>query len=180
MALDAEPVDLAAQARQVSDELRPQAEAKGLALEVETGALEGEADALEGEAGALEGEAGAAVWARADAGGVQIVLQNLVSNAIKYTEEGRVQVRARYEEGAAVLEVEDTGIGMDPERAEELFEPFRQASEGIGREYEGSGVGLAVTQKAAETMGGSVEVQTEKGEGSRFVVRLPRAEEEGH
>ena len=165
MALDAEPVDLATQARRAAEEMRPQAEAKGLSLEVETGAA--------------AGETGAAVWARADAGGVQIVLQNLVSNAIKYTEEGRVQVRARYEEGAAVLEVEDTGIGMDPERAEELFEPFRQASEGIGREYEGSGVGLAVTQKATETMGGSVEVQTEKGEGSRFAVRLPRAEEEG-
>ena len=161
MALDAEPVDLAAQARRAAEEMRPQAEAKGLSLEVETGAA--------------AGETGAAVWARADAGGVQIVLQNLVSNAIKYTEEGRVQVRARYEEGAAVLEVEDTGIGMDPERAEELFEPFRQASEGIGREYEGSGVGLAVTQKATEEMNGRLDVATEAGVGSRFTARLPRA-----
>jgi len=75
-----------------------------------------------------------------------------------------------------VLAVEDTGIGMEPEAAEELFEPFRQASEGIGRTYEGSGVGLAVTQKATEEMDGDIEVDTEKGDGSRFVVRLPRAE----
>lgn len=60
--------------------------------------------------------------------------------------------------------------------AKRLFEPFRQASEGMSREYEGTGVGLAVTKKAAEEMGGSVEVETQKGEGSRFTVRLPRAE----
>jgi signal transduction histidine kinase len=64
---------------------------------------------------------------------------------------------------------------MDPERAEELFEPFRQASEGIGREYEGSGVGLAVTQKATEEMNGRLDVSTEAGVGSRFTARLPRA-----
>ena len=64
---------------------------------------------------------------------------------------------------------------MDPELAEGLFEPFRQASEGVSREYEGTGVGLAVTREAAEKMGGSVEVDTQKGEGSRFTIRLPRA-----
>ena len=120
------------------------------------------------------GEGLAPAWA--DAGGVQIVLRNLVSNAIKYTEEGEVQVRAYQTNDEVVLEVEDTGIGMDPSRAEDLFEPFRQASEGVSREYEGTGLGLAVTKQAAKQMGGTIEVETEKGEGSRFTVQLPRAE----
>jgi Signal transduction histidine kinase len=71
------------------------------------------------------------------------------------------------------LEVEDTGIGMDPEMAEDLFEPFRQASEGWSREYEGTGIGLAVTREAVEQMGGTIEVDTEEGEGTRVTVRLP-------
>ena len=107
MNLGAGPVDLAEQAEKIAEELRPQAEGKGLALRVETG----------------EGP----IRARADAGGVQIVLRNLMSNAIKYTEEGEVRVRAYRKNSEAVLEVEDTGIGMDPSRAEDLFEPFRQA-----------------------------------------------------
>ncbi|MCS3629251.1 PAS domain S-box-containing protein [Salinibacter ruber] len=79
---------------------------------------------------------------------------------------------------AAVLEVEDSGIGMDPEVAGRLFEPFRQASEGMSREYEGTGIGLAVTKRAAEEMGGSIEVDTQKGEGSRFTVRFPAADQD--
>ncbi|WP_251951962.1 sensor histidine kinase, partial [Salinibacter ruber] len=80
---------------------------------------------------------------------------------------------------AAVLEVEDSGIGMDPEVAGRLFEPFRQASEGMSREYEGTGIGLAVTKRATEEMGGSIEVDTQKGEGSRFTVRFPAARSAG-
>lgn len=155
MGLETEPVDLVTKARRAAEELRPQATEKGLGLTVETGRPE--------------------VWARADAGSVQIVLQNLVSNAIKYTEEGGVHVRVFRENGWAVLEVEDTGIGMDPALADDLFKPFRQASEGLGRAYEGSGVGLAVTQKATEEMGGQVDVETEAGAGSCFTVRLPEA-----
>ncbi len=155
MRLETEPVDLVAKARQAAEELRPQATEKGLGLRIETDCPE--------------------VWARADAGSVQIVLQNLVSNAIKYTEEGGVCLRVSRANGWAVLEVEDTGIGMDPALADDLFKPFRQASEGLGRAYEGSGVGLAVTQKATEEMAGEVDVKTEEGVGSRFTVRLPKA-----
>jgi signal transduction histidine kinase len=71
------------------------------------------------------------------------------------------------------LEVEDTGIGMDPGGVETLFDPFRQESEGLGREYEGTGLGLTVTKKAVDQMGGSIDMETEKGEGSRCTVRLP-------
>ena len=99
-----------------------------------------------------------------------------VSNAIKYTDEGgHVQIRAYTEETAAVLEVEDTDIGMNPDTVEELFDAFRQESEGPDREYEGSGLGLSIIKKFTERMDRTIDVETEKGEGSRFEVRLPRA-----
>jgi len=156
MELESQPVDLIKEVEEVVSELRPKAEEKGLDLQIETN--------------------GAAATVEADTGGVQIVLQNLVSNAIKYTETGEVQVRIQEGHGTLTFEVEDTGIGMDPDRAEHLFEPFRQASEGIDREYEGTGLGLAVTKKAVNQMGGEIEVQTAKGEGSLFTVRLRKAD----
>jgi PAS domain S-box-containing protein len=156
MELSDEPVDLADQARRAVEEIGPKAQEKNIDVQLETG--------------------GSPTWAKADEGGVQIVVRNLLSNAIKYTEEGPVWVRAYGEEDRAVLEVEDSGIGMEPAKAKGLFEPFRQASEGLAREYEGTGVGLAVMKKATEQMEGTVEVETEKGEGSRFTVRLPTAE----
>jgi signal transduction histidine kinase len=158
MELSEEAVGLATEAERTAEELRPEAREKGIDLRLETGE----------------------VSARADEGGVQIVLRNLLSNAIKYTGEGgRIWVRTYREGGQAVLEVEDSGIGMEPEVAEDLFEPFRQASEGFNREYEGTGVGLAVTREAVEQMGGTIEVETEEGEGSRFTVRFPQAGDAG-
>jgi PAS domain S-box-containing protein len=158
MDLSVGPVDLPAEAAQVAEELRPQAEEKGLDFQVESG------------------DAPARAWA--DAGGVQIVLRNLVSNAIKYTESGgEVQVRIYQEEGEAVLEVDDSGIGMDPGRLETLFEPFRQASEGVSRAYEGTGLGLALTRKTTRQMGGRLEVETEKGEGTCMTACFPQAKD---
>ena len=156
MDLSLEPVDLGDEVEAVAEQFRLQAEEADVDLQV-----------------AVPED----VWARADAGGVQIVLRNLVSNAVKYTEAGgQVWVRASSAHDAAVLEVEDTGMGMDPDQVDELFEPFRQASEGTNREYQGTGLGLAVTQQAVEEMGGAIEVDTEDGVGSCFTVRLPVAE----
>ena len=154
MELGAEPVALTTEAQRAADELSPKAREKNIDLRMET----------------------ENVWAEADEGGVRIVARNLLSNAIKYTEaDGTVWVRSYKEEGRAVLEVEDTGIGMESEAVHDLFEPFRQASEGFGRKYEGTGVGLAVTKRAIEEMSGAVQVDTSEGEGSRFTVRLPEA-----
>jgi PAS domain S-box-containing protein len=158
MELEAEPVDLTAEAQSIVEELHPKAEAAGVDL-------------------AVVGE-GESPRAHADPAGMQIVLRNLVSNAIKYTEaEGRVRLRTWREEEAAAVAVADTGIGMTSAEVEAVFEPFRQGSEGRTREFEGTGLGLAVVQQAMEQMNGTVTVETEKGEGSRFIVRLPLAPE---
>ncbi|MFO8099396.1 MAG: ATP-binding protein [Salinibacter sp.] len=119
------------------------------------------------------------VWARADAGGVELVARNLIQNAIKYTEGGgEVAVRMRSDVDAAILEVEDTGIGIGTAALPHIFEPFRQESEGLGREYEGVGLGLAIVKQATERMNGRIEIDTEKGRGTRFTVRLPCARED--
>jgi PAS/PAC sensor signal transduction histidine kinase (EC 2.7.13.3) len=137
------PVNLTVQAKEAADQFAPQAEASGISLRTDFDA--------------------APVWAQADKGAVQIVLRNLISNALKYTNEGGdVEVRVRDTEAAAVLAVEDTGIGMNPEQVSDLFKAFRQASEGLGREYEGTGLGLAVTKQAVDHMQGSIDVETEK------------------
>jgi len=157
MTQSSQPIDLAAIAEEAAGQFYPEAEEKDIGLEVDTRA--------------------APLWTRADREGLRITLQNLISNAVKYTEAGGdVWIRTRTDDDWAVLEVEDTGIGMDPAQTEVLFEPFRQESEGMGREYEGTGLGLAVTKEAVEQMGGAIEVATEKGTGSRFTVRLPGAD----
>jgi len=157
MELACTPLNLTAEAQETADLFEPQALSEDIALQVET--------------------PDTALWACVDEGGMRIVLQNLLSNALKYTGEGgTVSLRARRDGTHAVLEVEDTGVGMDPDRVPELFEPFRQESEGPGRTYEGTGLGLAVTKRAVEQMGGTIAVDTEKGTGSCFTVRFPATE----
>ena len=154
MELDCIPLNLTEEVREAAGLFEPQAHTEGIDLQVET--------------------PDAPLWACVDEGGLRIVLQNLISNALKYTEEGgAVHVRADGDDDAVVLEVEDTGVGMDPGRVPELFEPFRQESEGPGRTYEGTGLGLAVTKQATEQMGGTIAVETAKGQGSCFTVQFP-------
>ena len=102
---------------------------------------------------------------------------NLVSNAAKFTQEGRIEVRVSSEsaEGNNWLrfEVEDNGIGMTPEQVEGLFQAFRQADPSTTRKYGGTGLGLAITRRFCELMGGEVGVESRPGEGSTFFIRLP-------
>lgn len=104
-------------------------------------------------------------------------LLNLLSNAAKFTEHGTVTLRAYREQGpqgeVCVFSVEDTGIGMNEEQLTRLFQPFTQADASTTRRYGGTGLGLALTQRFAEMLGGSVDVSSTEGQGSRFVMRLP-------
>ena len=185
MGLEPEPLDLSEEVRDVAEAFELRAEENGLRVRIEAPAEP--------------------VRARANGQGVQIVLRNLLSNAIKYTEKGgTVWVRSRrlrapgddaptgagppkddqpLEDGrrakdapAAVLEVEDTGIGMNADFLDQAFDAFHQESRGRTRKFEGTGLGLAVVAKTVTSMNGCVEVDSQKGEGTRVTVRLPAAE----
>lgn len=104
------------------------------------------------------------------------ILENLIGNALKFTERGgSVNVDVRYDEDAdeVVLRVEDTGIGIDDEDLSQVFERFTQADRSTNRRFGGSGLGLAVVKELVELHGGKVTVESARGEGSVFEVHLP-------
>jgi CheY-like chemotaxis protein/anti-sigma regulatory factor (Ser/Thr protein kinase) len=112
-----------------------------------------------------------------DAGRLRQILFNLMSNALKFTHEGGVVLTARVETtelgDALILAVTDTGIGIPPDKLEEVFESFRQVDSSTTRTYEGTGLGLAICRRLAMAMGGNVEIESRMGEGSTVRVRLP-------
>lgn len=101
------------------------------------------------------------------------VLFNLTANALKFTESGSVTFDGYYQEGQLILKITDTGIGMTPEQAQNLFKRFVQADSGISKKYGGTGLGLAITGELVELMGGTIDVQSEPGKGSVFTVSIP-------
>ncbi len=113
-----------------------------------------------------------------DAHRIRQILNNLVSNAVKFTESGRIILRAELQDAdgkVAQLRVQviDSGIGMSPQQAEQLFQPFQQADASVSRRYGGSGLGLALCQQLAQAMGGQVAVESTEGVGSSFSLSLP-------
>ncbi|HEX9455585.1 MAG TPA: GAF domain-containing protein, partial [Candidatus Binatia bacterium] len=106
---------------------------------------------------------------------LKAIIQNLVNNAIKFTEEGvvRISVRHLVEADSIELRVADSGIGIAPEKLESIFEMFQQADSSASRKYGGVGLGLYIVKKFAELLGGSVTVQSKLAEGSTFIVTLP-------
>lgn len=100
-------------------------------------------------------------------------LYNLLSNACKFTEKGEIVVRLSQTDEILVVEVSDTGIGMTTEQLDRVFEPFVQAEESIARRFGGTGLGLSLSRRLAEILGGSLEGHSKEGEGSRFVLTVP-------
>jgi cell cycle sensor histidine kinase DivJ len=154
--LEPEPVDLAASAQSVIRQLDNQAERAGVKLR-----LKAEDD----------------VWAQADARAVRQIWQNLVSNAIKYSENGSaVVLEAVIEGNATVLSVTDKGAGMSEDDVRLALEPFSQG--GNARGVKGTGLGLAVVKRFAELHGGQIDIRSAPGKGTRVSVTLPRANDE--
>jgi PAS domain S-box-containing protein len=106
-------------------------------------------------------------------------LNNLINNAVKFTSRGgvRVLVGIDKQDGKnALIKIIDTGIGISEENQEIMWDEFRQASEGFNRNYEGTGLGLTITKKFIQKLGGSINVESRLKEGSTFFVRLPLKE----
>ncbi|MDN4501782.1 ATP-binding protein [Alteromonadaceae bacterium BrNp21-10] len=105
------------------------------------------------------------------------ILLNLVSNAVKFTERGRVVVRVNHvhteQADNLVLQVQDTGSGMDEQELARAFEAFTQTDSSITRRYGGTGLGLVICKNLVEALGGNMQVDSRKGEGTQFEVSLP-------
>lgn len=104
---------------------------------------------------------------------VRQILVNLLSNAVKFTEKGTVSVEANMLGKEFLLRVSDTGIGIQPENIHRIFDPFWQVEQKATRRATGTGLGLTVTKRLANLLGGDVDVTSTPGEGTTFTVRLP-------
>ncbi len=107
------------------------------------------------------------------------ILFNLVSNAVKFTPSGCVRLHAELEQfygadnSVLVVEISDTGIGIESDKLDEMFEPFVQEEATTTREYGGSGLGLTIVKNLVDMLDGDVQVRSQKGQGTTFVVTLP-------
>jgi signal transduction histidine kinase len=102
----------------------------------------------------------------------QIVL-NLLDNAVKFTEQGEIRISASQQNGSLKLAVSDTGVGIEKEDLNKVFEEFHRGDSHNSKNYRGTGLGLAITQKFVNLLGGEIAVESEVGKGSTFTVTLP-------
>lgn len=165
--LDLEQIDydLRSIVEETGELMSPKAEAKGLEL-------------------ALDYSTKSPRTMRGDPGRVRQILLNLVSNAIKFTQDGHVLVQVRYENAATKgapdqmrISVIDTGVGVSAVQLERLFEKFSQVDSSTTRKYGGTGLGLAISKQLVELMGGTIGVHSESGKGSTFWFTLPVAKD---
>ncbi len=112
---------------------------------------------------------------------IRQVITNLVSNAIKFSKNGQISINCRQDQiqknGQIIIEVQDCGVGIAPEVLPKLFQSFTQADSSVSRKFGGSGLGLAICRGLVELMGGKISVQSQIGQGSRFMIVLPLDEQ---
>jgi signal transduction histidine kinase len=104
---------------------------------------------------------------------LQQVLTNLLRNSIKFTNEGSITITAKIEGENYCVQVKDTGIGIEPEKMDHIFKPFRQAHEGLSRSKGGIGLGLSICKKMVEMWNGQIFVESTPGNGSTFSITIP-------
>lgn len=149
-----EPADATVLARQTLDAFSGDADAKGLLLTLDAPSSE--------------------VSLQTDAFVVRRILSHLLSNALKFTDTGRITVAVRPERDTVIFDVRDTGHGMHPDYQDAAFDAFTQESEGIGRTYEGCGLGLHITGRLVRLLEGTIEIDSTPDVGTTVRVRLPR------
>ena len=132
--------------------VRPLAEVKHLALELDIGEVR---------------------TVRADSRRVEQILLNLLSNSIKFTEQGHIRISCEPAGSEVRISVTDTGIGIKQEDLEKLFRPFTQVETGLTRQYEGTGLGLSISKRLVTLMGGTITVTSKWGKGSTFSFTIP-------
>lgn len=116
------------------------------------------------------------VWVRADSTRLSQIINNLLNNAVKFTSTGSITVTAgvKVDNGLMLeLVVQDTGIGISPEKLDDIFERFNQADNSRTREYGGTGIGLSICKELTELLGGNIWVESEEDAGSTFYVQIP-------
>ena len=155
MKLEIKPVNLGSEVNEIISFLRSLAVEKGISLEMN--------------------EPENPVKGMVDAGALHIVLNNLVGNAIKFTDDGFVRVEVAPKGHRCCVRIVDTGVGIDEAFIPQIFDEFKQESIGLARSHEGAGLGLAITRKLIAMMDGTIEVFSRKGEGTTFEITFPRA-----
>jgi signal transduction histidine kinase len=147
-----ERVSLSDVVRRESDAMRASLERKGLEAEVSVSDR---------------------IFVLGDADDLALVVRNLLDNALRYTEEGRVTVALSKNNGNALLEVGDTGLGIPAKDLPRIFERFYRVDKARSRETGGTGIGLSIVRHIVESAGGVVDAESQLGRGSRFTVTLP-------
>ncbi|MCG3179240.1 MAG: Sensor histidine kinase RcsC [Phycisphaerae bacterium] len=159
LSVSLEPCSIVTVLADVASMMRPRAEQQGTSLSLQ-----------------FDGPLPATI--RTDPSRLRQVLVNVVGNAVKFTAGGKVAVRTRMESegeraGCIRIEIRDSGIGMTDEQVAGLFRPFTQADATTSRRFGGTGLGLAISQRLMDLLGGRIDVQSDPGRGSTFVLILP-------
>ena len=152
--INPEPLNLEEHTREIVESFRPMAESKKLKL-------------------TLDCKPDTYSIARIDTAAQTRVIRNLVSNAIKFTRKGKIEVLVKSDDASVVIQVKDSGIGISKEFLPNIFDGFLQESSGIARAFTGSGLNLAITKRLIELGNGTIEVDSKKGKGTTFTVVYP-------
>jgi len=111
--------------------------------------------------------------AKVDKRYLEMIINNIVGNSIKYSDEGLIQLYVKKADEHIFLKIKDSGIGMGEEFIKHVFTPFEQESGGYNRKFEGTGLGLTITKHLVDLLGGTIEIKSKRKEGTTVEVKLP-------